>query len=139
MQRERKQPRQSYYQIVIIALVGAMLMSGCALARGQRTPVTAVPGGDPQLGQEAILRYGCTSCHVIPGIAGPDSHVAPPLDNFAHRTFVGSAPNTADNLILWIQSPQSINRQAAMPPLGVSEQDARHIAAYLYTLDAGWR
>jgi hypothetical protein len=76
------------------------------------------------------------ACHVVPGIAGPESHVGPPLEDFAQRSFVGGvAPNTTDNLILWIQSPQAINELSAMPPVGVSEQDARHIAAYLYSVD----
>ncbi len=98
--------------------------------------MTEVLGGDPVQGQEAIARYGCHTCHIIPGIRGPEAHVGPPLTDFAHRSFVGGvAPNTADNLILWIQSPQAVSPLTAMPALGVSEQDARDIASYLYTLD----
>jgi cytochrome c len=34
----------------------------------------------------------------------------------------------------WIREPQSISPGTAMPSLGVTEQDGRDIAAYLYTL-----
>jgi cytochrome c1 len=43
-------------------------------------------------------------------------------------------PNSADNLVRWIQHPRTIEPKTAMPDLGVSNQDARDIAAYLYTL-----
>jgi cytochrome c1 len=32
----------------------------------------------------------------------------------------------------WLQDPQAIRPQTAMPNLGVGEEDARDIAAYLY-------
>jgi cytochrome c len=34
-------------------------------------------------------------------------------------------------LIQWIQNPQAIDPENAMPDVGVTEEDARHIAAYL--------
>jgi cytochrome c1 len=54
---------------------------------------------------------------------------------FAERTFIaGEVPNTPDNLVRWIQSPQSIEAGTAMPTLGLTEQQSRDVAAYLYTL-----
>jgi cytochrome c len=121
--------------MVGIAIAGVVL-AGCAWIGTPRTSINVVPGGNPREGQLAMARYGCGSCHVIPGLVGADSHVGPPLDHFARRSYVGGVvPNTVDNLVLWIQSPQVINPQTAMPPLGVTEQDALHMAAYLYTLD----
>lgn len=35
----------------------------------------------------------------------------------------------------WLREPQRVNPDSAMPDLGVSERDARDMAAYLYTLD----
>jgi cytochrome c len=46
----------------------------------------------------------------------------------------GEAPNTPENLIRWIENPQSIEPNTAMPNLGVGDQAARDMAAYLYTL-----
>jgi cytochrome c len=120
----------------MLMLAAATQLTACGWAGGQRTSVTLVPGGDPGAGREAIRRYGCTSCHVVPGIQAAEAHVGPPLHDFAKRSYIGGvAPNTTANLILWIQSPQAISEQTAMPPLGVSEEEARDMAAYLYTLD----
>jgi cytochrome c1 len=35
----------------------------------------------------------------------------------------------------WLMNPQAIDPRSAMPDLHVKEQDARDIAAYLYSLD----
>ena len=43
-------------------------------------------------------------------------------------------PNTRDNMVRWLQAPQSVYPEGAMPNLGVTEGDARDIAAYLDTL-----
>jgi cytochrome c len=61
--------------------------------------------------------------------------VGPPLTQFTHRAFIaGEVPNNGEFLVRWISVPQSIEPGTAMPNLGVSEAQARDIAAYLYTL-----
>jgi hypothetical protein len=37
-------------------------------------------------------------------------------------------------MLRWLRTPQEVNPRTAMPDLGVSERDARDMAAYLYTL-----
>jgi cytochrome c1 len=49
-------------------------------------------------------------------------------------SIAGRLPNTAANLIRWVQHPQQIAPGALMPEMNVTEQDARDLAAYLYTL-----
>jgi cytochrome c1 len=72
---------------------------------------------------------------MIPGIKGADGLVGPPLILFARRTYVaGELPNTPDNLIRWIRDPPAVEPRTAMPALGLTEQQARDVAAYLYTL-----
>ena len=84
-------------------------------------------------GRELIAQYGCGSCHSIEGVPGADSMAAPPLNNFYQRTYIaGRLPNTWDNLTQWIQNPQAIEPGTAMPDLGVTEAEAKDIAAYLY-------
>jgi cytochrome c len=62
---------------------------------------------------------------------------APPLHRFYQRSFIaGRLPNTEDNLIRWIQDPQQVEPGTAMPDLGVTEDEARDIAAYLYQQQA---
>jgi cytochrome c2 len=91
--------------------------------------------GNAQAGARALQQYLCVTCHLIPGITGAARHVGPPLNGIATRTYIaGILPNTPGNLIHWIRHPTSVDPLSAMPDLGVSEQDARDMAAYLYTL-----
>lgn len=99
------------------------------------TPAQQVSGGDPARGQAAITTYGCGSCHVIPGVAGATGTVGPSLATFgSSKDIADDGPNTPDNLIKFLQNPSSVKPGTTMPNLGVTEPDARDIAAYLYTL-----
>lgn len=61
--------------------------------------------------------------------------VGPPLPGVGRRTCVaGEVPNTPRFMVRWIENPQAIEPGTAMPNLGVSDAQARDIAAYLYTL-----
>ncbi len=94
-----------------------------------------IPNANPQRADEVIHQYGCGSCHTIPGIAGAQGTVGPKLDGISTRSFLaGQIPNSPDNLMLWIQHPQRVRPGGDMPDLGVSDADARDIAAYLYSL-----
>jgi cytochrome c1 len=44
-------------------------------------------------------------------------------------------PNTPENLLAWIRSPQTIDPGNVMPNLGVTALDAADIAAYLFSLE----
>jgi cytochrome c len=113
---------------VLSAMIGCV---GGKMTRGYDVRT----GGDVHRGEEVIMQYRCGACHTIPGIRDARGLVAPPLMMFGRRTFIaGEVPNTPENLVRWIQSPQSIEQGTAMPALGVTEQQARDIAAYLYTL-----
>lgn len=114
---------------------GLAVMLCLAAAACGRGPTVAVTGGDERRGREFMDRYGCGSCHVIPGIARARGHVGPPLDGIAQRSYLaGVLPNTPDNMIMWIRYPQKVDPKTAMPDLGVSDPEARDMAAYLYTL-----
>lgn len=99
---------------------------------GARAEVLASIQGEPARGAVAIDRYGCGTCHVIPGLARARGKVGPPLSDFALRTYIaGNAYNTPQNLAAWIRRPDSVEPGTVMPTLGVSEQEARDISAYL--------
>ena len=99
----------------------------------EQTPGYALIG-DPARGHLLVGRYGCASCHVIPG-ASERGLVGPSLDRMAERRYVaGHFPNVPQNLIEWIRFPEQLKPNTAMPDLGVGDRDARDIAAYLYTL-----
>lgn len=115
----------------------AVAAAGC---RGNN-PTYAVPygpnvaGGDARRGAAVIEQYGCGSCHTIPGVRNANGLVGPPLLWWSRRTFIaGEIPNTPENLVRWIRAPQSVEVATAMPALGLSDQQARDAAAYLYTL-----
>ena len=92
-------------------------------------------GGGPARGRAKMERYGCASCHPISGVRGADSLVGPPLTRVASRTYVaGVLTNTPDNMIRWIKDPAGVDPLPAMPNLNVTDEDARDIASYLYTL-----
>jgi len=95
----------------------------------------ALGGGNPTRGKEAIDRYGCNACHIIPGITGLKGKVGPPLYHMAARAYIaGTFPNNPETMIKWLQNPPAFDPQTAMPSMGITENDSRDITAYLYTL-----
>lgn len=95
----------------------------------------AMTGGDPAHGPALVRTYGCGSCHEIPGADGAHGKVGPSLAGIASRTYLaGKLPNQPENMIKWIRQPQEVSPGTAMPELGVTEQDGKDLAAYLYTL-----
>lgn len=122
-----------------IASVGIMLAILVASGGCDPTPLDpapALPDVEPERGKSAVVEYGCGSCHSIPGIRQANSYVAPPLLNWARRSFIaGEVPNNGENLARWIEDPQEVRPGTAMPDLGVTPADARAIAAYLLTLE----
>ena len=124
--------------LILVAVLSAALATGIAVAIvknvSQRGAVaTAMTGGDARLAPGIFRRYGCTGCHAIPGVAGADGKVGGELRSLRQRVYIGDGlNNTPDNLIRWIVSPTHFSRQSAMPATGITEAEARHVAAYLY-------
>jgi cytochrome c1 len=109
----------------------ALLMSGCEPA----PPATARYSGDVEAGRSALQARDCGVCHRIPGVLGAHGRVGPPLAAFGKRIYgAGRFPNTETMLVRWIMNPPALERTTAMPALGVSEQEARDMAAYLLSL-----
>lgn len=102
-------------------------------ARRLQAPPPAV--GDPSIGKQALHHHACTACHAIPGTTGSDSRVGPSLEGFGLRsTIAGVLPRTTENLERWLREPQAVKPGTTMPAMGVSPEDARHMAAYLQEL-----
>jgi cytochrome c1 len=116
-----------------------LLLAGC-----EQRPVGAVAADASRSEREAarvgrgaalIEAVGCGSCHRVPGIRGAVGDVGPPLMYVARRTFIaGQVPNTTENLVRWLKDPPALVPGTAMPALGLSDSQARDIAAYLQTL-----
>lgn len=111
------------------------LLASCVGGKEPRA-YRVITGGVPSRGEQVIATKQCGSCHTIPGISGARGLVGPPLIYFSRRTYIaGELPNQPENLVRWVMSPQSVEPHTAMPNLGLSEQQARDVAAYLYTLE----
>lgn len=91
--------------------------------------------GDPRRGRDLMLQYRCLVCHDIPGVVGAAIPVGPPLAQMGLRSFIaGVLPNTPENMIRWLRTPQRFVPDGAMTNLGVPEQDASDMTAYLESL-----
>lgn len=94
-----------------------------------------VPGGAAARGATVMGEFGCGGCHTIPGVDGASGMVGPPLNAWSRRSYIaGNLPNTPENLIRWVMDPHEVEPGTAMPDVGLEEQQARDVAAYLYTL-----
>jgi cytochrome c2 len=121
--------------LVAVYAGGMALHEGAQERRYNTETARHMTGGDPALGPALMRTYGCAQCHTIPGVPGANGLVGPPLGGIGNRVYVGGVvTNTPDNLVRWIMNPKAIDSLTAMPVVGVTEEQARHIAAYLYTL-----
>ena len=109
------------------------LLIGCN--EGKATKPYTVATGNPAHGRQLMQAYGCGACHIVPGVHGARGLVGPPLFYLGQRTMIaGELPNSPDNLARWIQHPRSVEPKTAMPDLGLTQDQAYDIAAYLYSL-----
>ena len=111
----------------------SILMAGLGVANCDAgTTGTARAGADADRGQRLLMQYQCGSCHTIPGVAAARGVRGPSLEAFGKRSYIaGRIPNRAEALARWISAPQSLVPDTAMPNMGVSNADARDMAAYL--------
>jgi cytochrome c oxidase subunit 2 len=87
-------------------------------------------------GQKLFMAKGCAGCHSLVALNAPKGMLGPNLANIGARSWIaaGTLPNTDDNLAHWIRTPQAIKQGVLMPNLGLSEDEAKAIAAYLRTI-----
>ena len=83
-----------------------------------------------------MIANGCAGCHTIAGVPGARGLIGPALDgSLARRTYIGGVlSNNPSNLIRWVRAAREVNPHTAMPSTGITEQQARDVAAYLYSL-----
>ena len=116
-----------------VAIVAAASAAAWSSERQAERVARTITGGDPTRAPEIMRRYGCGGCHTIPGIPGADGQVGPRLSGLIHRVYIGGvASNSPDHLIRWIVAPQELSPRSAMPATGISETEARDVAASLY-------
>lgn len=119
--------------LILIAAIGAAWAYHHEGVRA-RIHADAITGGDSRRGEAMFIQYGCGSCHTVRNVRAATGMVGPPLDGVARRVIIaGHLANTPANMQRWIRDPQHVSPGTAMPDLGVGENDARDITAFLYT------
>lgn len=123
---------------ITLAAFAFLAVAGCDLAPAP--PDTKhVEEGDPARGLALVAggSYGCAACHAIPDIRFPKGNVGPPLDGMAGRSLIaGHLPNKPGVLVAFLQNPPALAPRTGMPNVGLTSEQARDVAAYLYTLEA---
>jgi cytochrome c len=123
-----------FFKLGTVFALSLLLFSTCDRA-DERAAFEMTGGGVASRGPAAIQRYGCSTCHTVPGVSGANGLVGPPLSQVGSRVYLaGRLQNTPNNMIRWIRDPQGVDDKTAMPNLGVTEIDAKDITSYLYTL-----
>ena len=121
----------------VVAALALMVVGGVGwrlwdASRRQTERAMLLTGGDPRQAPDLVRRFGCAGCHVVPGVRGANGRQGPPLQQVGARVWLGGVlPNSPENLVRWIQDPRLISPRTAMPRTGISEQEARDVAAYL--------
>jgi cytochrome c2 len=124
--RDRAAATRGAIACALLAAAGPLPLGAAAADIGR--PTWVVPGGDARRGAQWIGQHGCAASPT-----GARGNVGPPLERFATRTYIaGMLRNEPANLVRWIRDPQGVVPGNAMPDMGISEAQARDIAAYLY-------
>lgn len=128
--------RVPHWLVGAVACLFAGVLCGCTGGHATHPYAVAI-GGRPGQGRILMERYNCGQCHTVPGVHHARGVFGPPLNFMGKRTMIaGNIPNTPENLVHWIMDPKSMKPKTAMPDLGLSEQQARDVAAYLETLQS---
>jgi cytochrome c oxidase subunit II len=86
-------------------------------------------------GQKLFLMKGCVGCHSLVAYNAPKGLLGPNLANVGARSYIGAGTlrNTDENLAHWIRFPQEVKHGVLMPNLGVTEEEAKALVAFLRT------
>lgn len=99
----------------------------------QRGPALE-PTGAAAEGKTLYAATACVGCHTIRGVSL--GQLGPDLTHFGSRRTLaaGLLPNTPENVAAWLKNPPALKPGAKMPALGLTEDQARAVAAYLLSL-----
>ncbi len=95
----------------------------------------ALVSGSVEQGRQVFETTACVNCHAISGTVA-DGRFGPDLTHLMSRDTIasGAAPNTPEQLKLWIRNPDAIKPGSLMPAMQLSEKDLDALTAYLETL-----
>src|SRR5207249_6684889 len=90
---------------------------------------------DASEGQRVFETTACIDCHAVAGTVA-NGRFGPDLTHLMSRETIaaGAAPNTPENLRLWIQKPEAIKPGSLMPAMELNDRELDAVTAYLETL-----
>ncbi|MBT9330953.1 cytochrome c oxidase subunit II [Paracidobacterium acidisoli] len=92
---------------------------------------------DPHVaaGRHVFETEACMNCHTISGTDGRGTF-GPDLTHLMSRDTIaaGAAPNTPQNLRVWVKNPDDLKQGSLMPAMQLSDQQLDDLVAYLSTL-----
>ena len=94
----------------------------------------AEPSGLAAEGKTIYARSACVGCHTIRGVSA--GVLGPDLTTFGSRGTLaaGMLPNTPETVAAWVRNPAALKPGVKMPALGLSDAEAKAVAAYLTSL-----
>ena len=86
-------------------------------------------------GRQVFETTACVNCHAV-GDTNANGRFGPDLSHFMSRDTLaaGAAPNTPENLRLWLRNPGAIKPGSLMPAMQLSDEDVNAVADYLESL-----
>ena len=103
-------------------------------------PTESVQLGFRERGRRILDEKGCGCCHQFSGVPSLAAGLPPkglsPAELQAAKALAPELRFSRDRmhpsiLLKWVRDPASVQKGALMPTQGLSEQDARHVVAYL--------
>src|SRR6266851_1800412 len=82
-------------------------------------------------GRQVFETTACVNCHAVGG-TNANGRFGPDLSHFMSRDTLaaGAAPNTRENLRLWLRNPDAIKPGSLMPAMQLSDEDVNAVADY---------
>lgn len=118
--------------------VGHALLLACAglvACDGPPDRTPSVGDADPGRGRRLVMDKGCVACHAFPDVKWPRGGLGPSLENFGRQGLIaGRLPNQPGVLMQFVRNAPAFVPGTAMPPVAMSDQEARDVTAYLLQL-----
>src|SRR5207244_11728546 len=86
-------------------------------------------------GRQVFETTACVNCHAVGG-TNANGRFGPDLSHFMSRDTLaaGAAPNTPENLRLWLRNPSAMKPGSLMTAMQLSDEDVNAVADYLESL-----
>ena len=126
-------------RVIVHPKTGADSYEAWVAREQQQAQKPATP--QQEAGQKVFMTKGCVACHTIRGVSelavGARSRTSGPnLTHVGGRTSIAARtlPMTAQNIAKWVKNPQAVKQGALMTNLGLSDEEATAVGAYLASL-----